>query len=120
MSNPSKTAQGSFVTVCREDDVPEGSMFGVTVSGNPILLSKIGGKIYAMNAVCSHMNGYLPKGELRDHSVICPVHKAEFDIPTGKVVKNVPWLMKSATHKEASDLRTYEVETVAGEVRLKI
>ena len=90
------------------------------MSGNPILLSKISGKIYAMNAVCSHMNGYLPKGELRDHTVICPVHKAQFDIATGKVVKNVPWLIKVVAHKEASELRTYEVETVAGEVRLKI
>lgn len=120
MSNQSKMAQGSFVTVCKEDEVHEGSMFGVAVAGNPILLSKIGGKIYATDAICSHYNGYLPRGELRDHAVICPVHKAEFDVATGKVAKNVPWLIKSATHKEATDLRTYEVETVAGEVRLKI
>ena len=73
-----------------------------------------------MNAICSHYNGYLPKGELRDHTVICPVHKAQFDVATGKVAKNVSWLMKSATHKEATDLRTYEADIVAGEVRLKI
>lgn len=95
-------------------------MFGVTVSGNPILLSKIGGKIYAINAICSHMNGYLPKGELRDHTVMCPVHKAQYDIATGKIVKNVPWLMKVLAHKEATDLLTYEVETVSGEVRIKV
>lgn len=73
-----------------------------------------------MNAVCSHMSGYLPKGEMRDHNVICPVHKANFDITTGKVMKNVPSMMKLASHKEATDLRTYEVQTVAGEIRLKI
>jgi len=110
----------NFVTVANENDVPEGSMFGVAVSGKPILLSKIGGKIYAMDAVCSHMNGYLPKGELRDHTVICPVHKAQFDIATGKVTKNVPWLIKVLAHKEATELHSYEVEIVAGQVRLKI
>jgi hypothetical protein len=62
----------NFIAVAREDEVPEGSMFGVAVSGKPILLSKIGGKIYAMDAVCSHMNGYLPKGELRDHGSNLP------------------------------------------------
>jgi nitrite reductase/ring-hydroxylating ferredoxin subunit len=119
-SNPSKVGQESFVTVAREDEVPEGSMFGVAVAGNAILLSKIGGKIYAMDAVCSHYYGYLPKGSLRDHAVICPVHKAEYDIATGKVVKNVPALMKLVMHRVATDLRTYEVEVVDHGVRIKV
>ncbi len=114
MLNQSKMAPGSFVTVCKEDEVHEGSMFGVTVTGNPILLSKIGGKIYATDAICSHYNGYLPRGELKDRNVICPVHKAEFDVATGKVAKNVPWLIKSATHKEAA------VCTQLQKVRLKV
>lgn len=92
-------------------------MFGVAVSGNPILLSKIGGKIYAMDAARSHYYGYLPRGTLRDHTVICPVHKAEYDIATGKVVKNVPALMKLVMHRVATDLRTYEVE---GSVRIRV
>lgn len=120
MSTLSNVARGNFVTVAREDQIPEGSMFGVAVAGNPILLSKIGGKIYAMDAVCSHYYGYLPKGELRDHTVICPVHKAQYDINTGKVVKNVPGLMKLAARREATDLRTYEVEVVDNSVRVKV
>jgi nitrite reductase/ring-hydroxylating ferredoxin subunit len=120
MSSASRTAEQKFVTVAREDQISEGSMLGVAVGGNAILLSKIGGKIYAMDAVCSHLYGYMPKGELKDHTVICPVHKAQYDIATGKVTKNVPGLMKLASHKGATDLRTYEVETVAGDIRVKI
>ena len=120
MFDPSKTGDESFVTVAREDQVPEGAMFGVAVAGNAILLSKIGGKIYAMDAVCSHYYGYLPKGSLRDRTVICPVHKAEYDLSTGKVTKNVPALMKLFMHREASDLRIYEVEVVDNNVRVKI
>ncbi|MDA4132298.1 MAG: Rieske 2Fe-2S domain-containing protein [Thaumarchaeota archaeon] len=125
-----KPAQGNFVAVAREDEISEGSMFGVAVTGNAILLSKIGGKIYAIDAVCSHFNGYLPNGELKaenssggemkDHSVVCPVHKAQFDATTGKVLKNVPALLKLATHKEATDLHTYEVEVLDGRVRIKV
>jgi 3-phenylpropionate/trans-cinnamate dioxygenase ferredoxin subunit len=112
------------------DDIHEGSMFGVAVAGNPILLSKIGGKIYAMDAVCSHFYGYLPRGELKigyqpngkrmDNAVVCPVHKAQFEVTTGKVLKNVPGLMKLASHREATDLRTYEVEVVDGNVSVKV
>jgi nitrite reductase/ring-hydroxylating ferredoxin subunit len=105
-------------------------MFGVAVDGNPIMLSKIGGRVYAIDAVCSHYNGYLPRGQLKSESpgngktgsnaVICPVHKAEFEATTGKVIKNVPYLIKAATHKEATDLRTYEVDVVDNNIRLRL
>jgi len=130
LSNLSKATEGSFVAVAGDDEVHEGSMFGVAVAGNAILLSKIGGKIYAMDAVCSHFNGYLPRGELnigylpngevKDHAIVCPVHKAQFEATTGKVMKNVPALLKLATHREATDLRTYEVEVVDNTIRVKI
>jgi nitrite reductase/ring-hydroxylating ferredoxin subunit len=120
MSELSTVKQGEFVTVARTDEIHEGSMVGVTVAGNQILLSKIGGKIYAMDAICSHSYGYLPKGSLKDHTVICPVHKAEYDIETGKVVKNVPALMKLAMHRGATDLRTYEVEAVGESIRIRV
>jgi hypothetical protein len=35
-------------------------------------------------------------------------------------MKNVPALLKLATHKEATDLRTYEVEVVDNSVRIKV
>jgi 3-phenylpropionate/trans-cinnamate dioxygenase ferredoxin subunit len=130
LSNLSNLSENSFVTVAREDDVREGSMFGVAVAGKPIMLSKIGGKVYAMDAVCSHYNGYLPKGELRTeylpngqlggHPVVCPVHKAQFEVTTGKVVKNVPGLLKLATHRDATDLRTYEVKVVDKSVQIRV
>jgi nitrite reductase/ring-hydroxylating ferredoxin subunit len=130
LSKVPERAEGSFVTVARDLDVPEGGMFGVAVGGNAILLSKIGGEIYAMDAVCSHYNGYLPKGQLKtdylpngqvkDHAVICPVHKAQFEATTGRVLKNVPALLKYATHREATDLRVYQVDVIGDDVRIRV
>jgi len=95
-------------------------MIGSIVSGNPILISRVGGDFYAMDAVCSHFYGYLPKGELKNSVVICPVHKAQYDVQTGKVVKNVPGLMKMAGGgKVAGDLRTYQVRVVGDIILVK-
>jgi len=105
-------------------------MFGVAVGGKPILLCRIGGRIFAVDAVCSHYGGYLPSGELKtEHSgdgrglvypIVCPVHKAQFDATSGKVLKNVAGLIKMATHKEATDLGTYQVEVVDSQVRIRV
>jgi 3-phenylpropionate/trans-cinnamate dioxygenase ferredoxin component len=108
-----------FVTVAKEAEVPEGSMFVVAVSGSPILISKIGGRIYAVDAVCSHMHGFLPRGKLEGRVVTCPVHGAQYDITSGEVVKNVGALMKRASRREASRLLMYEVQVASGEVRIK-
>jgi len=109
-----------FVPVAKLNDVTEGAMVGSMVSGNPILISRIGGNFYAMDAICSHFYGYLPKGEIKGNVVICPVHKAQYDVPTGKVVKNVPGLMKLAGGgRLAGDLRTYEVRVVGDRILVK-
>jgi len=113
-------AADRFVLVAKVNDVPEGGMVGSMVSGNPILISRIGGNFYAMDAVCSHFYGYLPRGDLRNNVVTCPVHKAQYDVQTGKVVKNVPGLMKLAGGgRLASDLRTYEVHVVGDSILVK-
>ena len=109
-----------FVIVAKVSDVSEGAMVTSMVSGNPVLISRIGGNLYAMDAICSHFYGYLPKGELKSNVVICPVHKAQYDVETGKVVKNVPGLMKMAGGgKVAKDLHIYEVRVVGEDVLVR-
>jgi nitrite reductase/ring-hydroxylating ferredoxin subunit len=116
----SHVAQDGFVSIGRVNEVSESSMIGVTISGKPVLVSRIGGMFYAMDAVCSHLYGYLPSGELRNTTVICPVHKAQYNIVTGKVVKNVPGLMKLATNRQATDLHIYEVKVVGDSILIKV
>jgi nitrite reductase/ring-hydroxylating ferredoxin subunit len=62
------------------------------------------------------MQGYLPAGRLSGKTVICPVHGAQYDLATGKVLTNVPWIMKMATHRSATDLGTYAIEVKDGQV----
>lgn len=73
-----------------------------------------------MDAACSHLYGYLPRGELRDRIVICPVHKAWYGISTGNVVKNILTLMKVATGRQATVLRTYDVKADEDRILIRV
>jgi len=53
--------------------------------------------------------------------VVCPVHKAEYDLDTGKVVKDVPSVLRLATGgRRATDLKTYEVKVVGDSIQVRI
>jgi len=95
-------------------EVPPGSLRGFTVGGKKILVANIGGAFHAMDAVCSHMQGDLTRGRLEGNVVTCPRHGSRFDVTTGKVVGNVSFLVKTATGKVATDLKTYRVTVQDG------
>jgi nitrite reductase/ring-hydroxylating ferredoxin subunit len=94
--------------VCKVSDIAEGAMKGFTVKNQKILLANIGGKFYCMDAVCSHMKGYLPDGTLKGKVVVCPIHHAQYDVTNGKLVKNVSFVTKMATGRGAHDMKTFK------------
>jgi len=102
--------------VCKAFDVPKAAMKGFTVKGRQILVANVDGNFYAVDAVCSHMSGYLPNGKLKKNEVVCPVHGARYDVVTGKVVKNVPAVMRLATGGGAKDLQTFKLKLEADDM----
>lgn len=96
--------------VCQVSEIPPGSMKGFTVKGRKILLANIGGSLHAMDAVCSHMQGYLPDGKIDGKTVTCPVHHSQYDVTTGKVVRNVSLPVRMLTRRSATDLATFRTE----------
>jgi len=102
--------------ICSVSDIPAGSMKGFTVNGKQILVANTGDSFFALDAICSHMQGYLPAGTLSEKTVTCPVHGSQYDLATGKVVRNVPWLIRMGTRRTASDLKTYTVTVKDGQI----
>ena len=102
--------------ICNVSDVPEGTMRGFTVGFRYILLANVDGNFYAMDAVCAHHGGYLPIGKLEENIVTCPVHGSEYDVTTGKLVKDVPRFIKMTTGGGAHDLNSYKVLVDGGSV----
>ena len=95
--------------VCDVSDVKEGKMRGYTVKHKYILLGNVNGNFYAVDAVCPHMGGYLPIGNLENNLIICPVHGSQYNITTGKLVKDVSSLLKLFTGGGSKDLTSFPV-----------
>lgn len=68
-------------------DLREDGVLGVQVADQPVVLARSGGELYAMNAVCSHYEGPLDQGEIRDGCVVCPWHGSAFRLRDGSVAR---------------------------------
>jgi nitrite reductase/ring-hydroxylating ferredoxin subunit len=74
-----------FQKVANKSDLREDGLLGVQIDSKRIVLSMVEGKVYAMNAVCTHKGAPLEEGTLLDYDLKCPWHFALFDIRNGKV-----------------------------------
>ena len=74
-----------YTAVANQKDLQDGHLIKVDVFGKPVVLSKVNGKIYALDSVCSHEGGPLEEGTLDGFEIECPWHGSRFDIRTGEV-----------------------------------
>ena len=87
--------------VATRKELKEGALLRVEPDGKPIVLIRVDGKVFAMDAVCSHEGGPLEEGTLEGYKLKCPWHYAIFDIRSGKVSAETDW---------ATDLESYAVQ----------
>jgi glycine betaine catabolism B len=76
----------SFIAVAKAGEVPPGAMTVVAIDRERILLANVEGRFYALRDMCGHRNAPLSRGTLDGHVVECPLHFAQFDVRTGKLV----------------------------------
>lgn len=101
-----------YQKVASKNDLKEGGILKVEPQGKPIILVMVGGKIYAMDAVCSHEGGPLEDGTLEGHELKCPWHYAVFDVRNAKVSDKTVW---------ATDLKSYPVKVEdTGEIMVNL
>ena len=71
----------------RLSEIPaEGTISG-RVGDDPVLLSRLGGELFAIGGSCTHYGGHLGDGISRGTTVRCPLHHACFDLRTGAVLR---------------------------------
>ncbi|MGB7788161.1 Rieske (2Fe-2S) protein [Methanoregula sp.] len=79
----------NFVEVASTDDVPVGKTRYIEAKGTEIVLANVKGKIYAVSERCGHQNAPLSKGTLNENVITCPLHHAQFDVTTGKMISGM-------------------------------
>jgi 3-phenylpropionate/trans-cinnamate dioxygenase ferredoxin component len=75
-----------FVAVARAGDLLPGQMKWVAVDRERVVLANVDGQFYALRDVCGHKNAPLSRGRLLGHLIECPLHFAQFDMRSGKLV----------------------------------
>jgi nitrite reductase/ring-hydroxylating ferredoxin subunit len=87
---------------------PEGELTAVDLAGDKIAVARVGGRRYAFQDACTHLQCSLSSGDLEDTTVVCPCHLGRFDITTGAVLEGPP----------PAPLRTWRARVVQGRVEL--
>jgi nitrite reductase/ring-hydroxylating ferredoxin subunit len=94
----------------KSSDLAEGSISTVDLDGNHLLLSKIGGEVYAVSGVCTHEDTDLGLGFVIEDRIICPLHLSQFELKSGLAV-NPPATVS---------LRTFGVRVSEGTIFIEV
>lgn len=103
-----------FVKVARGQDIAEGALVPVEAAGLKLLVTKVGGTFYAAQRKCPHLGFNLCRGTLEGQSVVCPLHKAKFDLRSGQVERDPRLLFIGM--KARSGLKTYPVREMGDDL----
>jgi NADPH-dependent 2,4-dienoyl-CoA reductase/sulfur reductase-like enzyme/nitrite reductase/ring-hydroxylating ferredoxin subunit len=68
-------------------EIPSEGTIAGRVGDDPILLSRLGGELFAIGASCTHYGGNLAEGVAGNATVRCPLHHACFDLRTGVALR---------------------------------
>jgi 3-phenylpropionate/trans-cinnamate dioxygenase ferredoxin component len=74
-----------FVKALELSKLAPGTMAGVELEGKQLLLSNLGGEVYAVDGVCTHEESLLSRGFMIEERVVCQLHLSQFDLRTGEV-----------------------------------
>lgn len=109
----------TWVRVAAEDEVPPGKIVSVEAEGRKLLLANAGGRLHAAGRKCPHLGFNLCRGgKLDGEAIVCPLHKAKFDLATGKIERDPKLLFLKLTAK--ADLPVYPLRIEDGQVLVEV
>ncbi len=89
----------AFKLKLTKNDLKEDSPTGETVQGRRLAIVMHRGKVYALNAVCTHEEGPLDEGSVEGDEIICPWHSGAYNIMTGRANKDTNWVHDTKIYK---------------------
>ena len=122
----------TYHKVAKVNDLPQGEMKLVEIDREEILIANVKGTIYATSNRCGHMNASLSMGVLRGKIIECPLHKARYNIASGKCVRGPQmgglegvFIAATGTGRVAAnidtlDIKTYRTRVESGIIKVEI
>jgi apoptosis-inducing factor 3 len=83
---PQQRADGAW-DVCPAEAVSAGGMLGIAIGERKILLARSDDQLVALDGFCPHAGAPLAEGARCGDRVICPWHKASFDLRSGALIE---------------------------------
>jgi len=74
------------MTTLKFNELTSGRPLQVDVDGKPVCVARIGDEVFAVSNICTHSYAELSDGEIKDYSIECWLHGADFDLRTGEAV----------------------------------
>lgn len=87
MGEEASVSEPDFSQGLALSEIPKEGTIAGRVGDEPILLSRLGGELFAIGGTCTHYGGHLGNGLPRGTTVRCPLHHACFDLKTGAVLR---------------------------------
>lgn len=100
--------------VARAADVQPGKVVPIEAGGMKLLLANVEGTFHAAQRKCPHLGFNLCRGHIEDGAIVCLLHKAKFDLETGRIRRDPKLLF--ITMKAKTDLPIYPVKIENGDV----
>lgn len=100
-----------FIRVASTGQVPPGRIVPVEAGGAKLLLANVNGRLHAAGRKCPHLGFNLCRGgKLDGAAIVCPLHKAKFDLETGEVQRAPKLLFLEMTAKGPLPIYPVRVE----------
>lgn len=89
------------------DEVPEGKAVRVQVNGQCVVVCNDAGTFFVTECSCPHAGGPLAGADVRDGTIVCPVHYWPWDLRSGLTDDNMPDLRLRIHPSEVRDGSVY-------------
>ncbi len=76
-----------LVKLCDKKDLPAGEIKSFKLKGKEIIAINSDGKIYCLDARCTHAGAPLAEGTLDGLVLTCPWHYSQFNVSNGSLVR---------------------------------
>jgi 3-phenylpropionate/trans-cinnamate dioxygenase ferredoxin subunit len=98
-----------WTTVAESGDIEEGGLRHVDIRGEPVVVARRDGDLFAFEGYCTHEECPLWEGEFVEHRIECYCHGSFFDIRTGEALVG----------PAVVSLETYPVREQDGEIQVE-